>query len=415
MLLYVKPKILIASTSRWVSPARLALALHQAGCVVDAVCPPLNPLLLTHVLRRIFTYRGMAPLSSFAKALATSKPDLVIPCDDLSTMHLHELYNRAQSRDNNGDWLRALIERSLGAPANFSVLYDRTAVLEIARVEGLRVPPTEVVASWDELQSWIARWGFPAVLKTNGTSGGDGVRIVRNLDEAESTFRKLQAPPLFARAMKRALLDVDTTLIRPSITRKPYIVNVQSFVPGNEATSAIAAWNGEVLASLHFEVLRKQYAGGPATVLRRIDHPEMSLTAEKMVRRLGLSGLHGFDFMLENGTGNAHLIELNPRATQVGHLKLGPGRDLLAALKYAVTGQELNASPAVTDKDVIAIFPHECLLNPGSEFLHSGYHDVPWEAPNLVLACLQYGHKVNAWYSPQKWIQLYRSSRSSST
>jgi ATP-grasp domain len=411
----VKPKILLASTSRWVSPARLALALAQAGCTVDAVCPPLNPLMLTHVLRQIFIYRGMTPLASFAKALAGSRPDLVIPCDDLSTMHLHELYNRAQPGEKDADFLRSLIERSLGAPTNFSILYDRTAVLEIARLEGLRVPPTEVVANWNQLQTWISRWGLPAVLKTNGTSGGDGVRIVRNLQEAESTFHELHAPPLFARAMKRALLDVDTTLIRPSITRKPYVVNVQSFVPGNEATSAVAAWKGQVLASLHFEVLRKQYAGGPATVLRLIDHPEMCHAAEKMVSRLGLSGLHGFDFMLENGTGNAHLIEHNPRATQVGHLKLGPGRDLLGALQAVIAGQELSSVPSVTEKDVIAIFPHECLLNPTSEFLHSGYHDVPWEAPDLVLACLRYGHKVNAWYSPQKWIQMYRDSRRPST
>src|ERR1700681_421808 len=118
MLLAVKPTILIASTSRWISPARLALALAQAGCVVDAICPPLNPLMLTHVLREIFIYRGMTPLASFAKAVATCKPDLVIPCDDLSTMHLHELYSHTQPGGKNGDDLRALIERSLGAPAH---------------------------------------------------------------------------------------------------------------------------------------------------------------------------------------------------------------------------------------------------------------------------------------------------------
>ena len=411
----MKPTVLLASTSRWVSPARLALALAQDGCIVDAVCPPLNPLMMTHSIRRNFVYRGMRPLDSFAKALESSKPNLVIPCDDLSTMHLHELYHRAEPDEEYGRWLRGLLELSMGEPSNFPILYDRTAVLFIARGEGLRVPQTDVVASWNELQSWITRCGLPAVLKTNGTSGGDGVRIIRNLDEAEKAFRELHAPPLIARAVKRALLDVDTTLLLPSITRKPYVVNAQSFVEGREATSAVAAWKGEVLAGLHFEVLRKQYAGGPATVLRQIDLPEMKLAAEKMVRTLGLSGLHGFDFMLEEGTGYAHLIEHNPRATQVGHLRLGPGRDLLAALLAAVSAQDVNIVPSVTDKDIIAIFPHECLKNPSSEYLRTGYHDVPWEAPELVLACLRYGHKVNAWYSPQKWIHRYRDARRSST
>src|ERR1700676_5162899 len=104
----------------------------------------------------------MTPLASFAKAVATCKPDLVIPCDDLSTMHLHELYSHTQPGRKNGDDLRALIERSLGAPAHFSVLYDRTATIEIARAEGLRVPPTEIVGNWKELQTWITRWGLPA-------------------------------------------------------------------------------------------------------------------------------------------------------------------------------------------------------------------------------------------------------------
>ena len=59
---------------------------------------------------------------------------------------------------------------------------------------------------------------------------------------------------------------------------------------------------------------------------------------------MGLSGLCGFDFMQEANTGKAYLIEINPRATQVGHLTLGGGRDLPAALYGAVTGQPIRRS-----------------------------------------------------------------------
>ena len=52
---------------------------------------------------------------------------------------------------------------------------------------------------------------------------------------------------------------------------------------------------------------------------------EMSNAAERIARKLKLSGTHGFDFMLEDATGSAYLIEINPRSTQVGHLTLGPG------------------------------------------------------------------------------------------
>jgi len=94
------------------------------------------------------------------------------------------------------------------------------------------------------------------------------------------------------------------------LLRRRSVVNGQVFIPGREATSLVACWKGTVLASLHFDVLNKQDSTGPASVLRRIEDADMSRAAEKIVRRLGLSGLHGFDFMLEAGTGDAHLIEI---------------------------------------------------------------------------------------------------------
>jgi len=132
----------------------------------------------------------------------------------------------------------------------------------------------------------------------------------------------------------------------------------------------------------------------------------MSNTAETMVHELNLSGLLGFDFMLEAHTGNAYLLEINPRATQVGHLMLGPGRDLPAALCAAVSGDPLRAHPAVTENDTISLFPQEWIRDPASEFLRSSYHDVPWDEPELVRACVRAGRKQRAWYSDQNPNQV---------
>jgi biotin carboxylase len=283
--------------------------------------------------------------------------------------------------------------------------------MELAQEEGIRVPKTEVMTNTDDLQKWSTRMGFPAVLKANGTSGGDGVRIVRTLEEAERAFRALEAPPLLARAVKRALFDQDMTFVWPSLLRRRYVVNVQAFVAGHEATSLVACLKGKVLAGLHFEVLLKQDAGGPATVLRSIENEEMSTAAEKMARRLELSGLHGFDFMLEAATGNAYLIEINPRATQVGHLALGPGRDLPAALSAALSGEAVQAAPRVTENDTIALFPQEWIRNPESPFLCTGYHDVPWEEPDLIRVSVSRRRKQNVWYSQEKWMQAFSKVR----
>jgi len=192
--------------------------------------------------------------------------------------------------------------------------------------------------------------------------------------------------------------------------RKRALVSAQSYVAGREATSAIACWNGRLLASLHFEVLTKSSPTGHATVMRLIDNREMLIAAEKIVRRLNLSGLVGLDFMLEDQTGNPYLIEINPRATQVGHLALGPGRDLPAALYAAMTGEEVRGARKVTENKVIALFPQEWKRNPDSPYLRSGYHDVPWEEPELVRACVLSARKPNALNSEIERLRGFSSA-----
>lgn len=271
--------------------------------------------------------------------------------------------------------------------------------MELAREEGIRIPETGIVDEDEDIRGWVERVGLPAVLKADGTSGGEGVRMARTAAEAQHVFRKLQAPPLLARALKRAVFDQDDTLVTPALLRRRPTVSAQAFVEGHEATSTIACWKGTVLAGLHFEVLRKGHAAGHATVVRLIENAEMVAATETVVRRMGLSGLCGFDFMLEANTGNAYLIEVNPRATQVGHLALGEGRDLPAALYGAVTGQAIRVAPAVTANRTIALFPHEWARDPQSEFLRTGYHDVPWDTPELVHACIRRSRKQTSWYA----------------
>lgn len=372
------------------------MSLDHVGFTVDAVCPPGHPLQKTAVAHQIYTYHGLAPLHSVASAITASDPDLIIPADDLAAMHLHAIYQQEVDLGRKSGLISMVIERSLGAPSSFPLLYDRTRFLEIAREEGIRVPKSEALSDVDQAREWAPRTTFPAVLKLNGSSGGVGVKIVRTRTEAERAFRALHAPPLLARALKRALLDGDYTLVWPSLLRKRASVNAQGYVAGRDATSTIACWNGKLLASLHFEVLNKTSPTGHATVLRLVDNREMSIAAEKTVSRLNLSGLIGLDFVLEEQTGNPYLIEINPRTTQVGHLALGPGRDLPAAVYASITGGVIRESPKVTENKTIVLFPQEWKRNPESPFLRSGYHDVPWEEPELVRACVLSARKRNA-------------------
>jgi carbamoylphosphate synthase large subunit len=393
----VKPTVLIVTTAQWFPTVRLAMALSRSGFVVKTVCPSRHPVFKTKVIQESYHYHGLWPLMSIANAINKAQADLIIPGDDLATQHLHRLHERESLKGRSKSALCSLIERSLGSAASFPIAYSRISFMDIAREEGVRVPETSALKNNQELRDWIARVGLPVVLKANGTSGGAGVRIARTAKESERAFRELQAPPLLARAVKRTLLDQDPALLLPAILSRKFTISAQKFINGTEATSAIACWNGRVVAALHFEVVNKKHAAGHSTVVRAIENAEMTEATTKLARCLNLSGLHGFDFMLEAGAGDAYVIEINPRATQVGHLALGAGRDIPAALFSAVSGQAIQVAPAVTEKDTIALFPQEWIRDSASAYLRSAYHDVPWEEPELVRACIRSRKKRQPW------------------
>jgi hypothetical protein len=393
----VKPTVLIVTTAQWFPTARLAMALAKAGFIVKTLCPSRHPMFKTKVVEESYRYHGLWPLTSFARAINKAQPDLIIPGDDLATRHLHRVHEWECQKGHAKSALCSLIERSLGSADSFPVAYSRIRFMDIAREEGVRVPETAAIKNNQELRDWITRFGLPVVVKADGTSGGDGVRIARTAREAEKAFQELQAPPLLARAAKRTLIDQDPALLLPAILRRKFTMSAQKFISGTEATSAIACWDGRVVASLHFEVVNKKHAAGHSTVVRVIENAEMSAATTKLARRLNLSGLYGFDFMLEAGGRNAYIIEINPRSTQVGHLALGAGRDIPAALFSAVSGQTIQVAPSVTEKDTIALFPQEWIRDSKSAYLRSAYHDVPWEEPELVRACIRARKKRQAW------------------
>src|SRR5580692_686254 len=79
----------------------------------------------------------------------------------------------------------------------------------------------------------------------------------------------------------------------------------------------------------------------------------MDLAAQAIVERLGVTGFLGFDFILEEATQKAFLIEINPRATPTCHLSLGAGHDLCAAFAEVITGREAPIRPKVKSKRLV--------------------------------------------------------------
>ena len=382
------PSILLTATLRWPIAARLAIAFADMGCRVEAICPRQHPVTKTHAIRRVYPYKALTPLASLRAAIKTAAPDLIVPCDDDAAIHLYRLYVHGAGAGPAEDALRVLIERSLGAPEACALAAARGQLMALAAEEGVRIPETTVIAAPGELHAWLRQHPSPAVIKGDCTWGGQGVSIVRNYEEARRAFSLMVSRPEIVNAMVHTLLDRDPSLFLSSLKEARRTVTLQEFIPGTPANRAVACWQGQVLAGISVEAITTQHATGPATVVRVIENPEMSEAVNRMVRRLGVSGLWGADFVLEASTGAAYLIEMNPRATPICHLPLGAGRSLPAALYTQLAGTPPLASPAMIDHDVIVMFPGEWHRNPASPFLRSHYHDVPWNEPALIQDCI---------------------------
>jgi hypothetical protein len=378
-------KILLTATTNWPSAARLMIEFSRIGYVVSIVCPVYgHPAHKVRVVHTTFPYKPLAPLDSLADAIEAAKPDIIIPCDDLGVRHLHQLHSSKRTRYASKVDIPALIVRSLGPPDSYATVGSRYMLLKISREEGIRTPETSVIDSLADLERWHSDQIFPWVLKADGTTGGHGVRIANTLEEARGHFSDLRRSIGLLRLVKRLTLDRNLILERQGwfIRRNRPAVVTQSLIRGSPANCAVVCWKGDVLAGVGCEAVSTTTPTGPATVVRLLDNAEMMVAARKIARRLSLSGFFGLDFVIEEGTGAAYLIEMNPRCTPPSHLRLGIGRDMIGALSAKLTGRPLEASASITQNNLIAYFPQALRCN--SEFLSSSYHDVPKGEPELI-------------------------------
>jgi len=374
------PRVLLVDSGRWPTAARLAIELSKAGANVSILCPSRHPGLKTRAVARAFHFGSLHPLDSLQSAIEAARPAIVLPCDDRSVLFLHELHTRA-SMLGKGE-IAALITRSLGPADSFTTVASRFRLLKVAREEGVRVAETHAIDNPSDFEHWNQTQRFPWVMKVDGTTGGRGVEFVQAQDEAQQFLLKAHSLYRTTRIVKRLIVNRDSFLLRAWWRRVRPTVVVQGYIQGHPANCAVMCWEGRILAGISVDAVSADGATGPASVVRVVDNAEMMLAAERIARRLNLSGMFGLDFMVEEGSGDAYLIEMNPRCTPLCHLRLGKGRDMIGALISQLCGVPLQEAPPVTNNDLIAYFPQAWTSK--SEFLQSSFQDAPWDQPELT-------------------------------
>ena len=347
--------VLLFSTMPWPFPAQLAGAFAACGVRVEALSPAQAKLAQSRHIARRHDWHLLTPQASLKQALAVSNPELVIPCDDLA-MEV---------------WLVHQGEMPLG----------RHDFLSRAQAVGAPVAQARAIEDALDLDIAIAELGLPLVVKSDATWGGDGVVIVETREAARAALAGLQVSRL--RNLARALLRKRAYFLSRALFPVAARVSAQRFVAGKPATSALACWQGKVVAAHHFDVVQASSATGPASVVTRTDCPQMRASAIAVAKAFNLSGLVGLDY-IRDAEGRVYLLEMNARAVPTSHLAL---TDDLAFALLAAAGLKATPRGPATDRRTIALFPREWLRDPASPWLKSAFHDVPWDDPAVVRAC----------------------------
>ena len=379
-------RILLYATMNWPSAARYAAGFVTADCEVHAACPDNALVGVSRYVTKTHAYKPLTPLRSLRRAIAAGGPDLIVACDDRAVSHLVQLYAAEMKKPGVPSSIARIIARSLGKPENYARVISRYGSLQEARDRGVRVPDTLPVAHETDLDHALSALGLPVVIKSDGSWGGEGVIVARTREDAHAAWRKLAYAPSRLRSIARAVRRKDTHFLLAALKPEASPVCMQRFVPGRPAASAFAAHNGKIVALFHYDVLVADATIGPPNVIRRVDDVEMDKAARVVAERFQLSGLHGLDFIRDEA-GQAHLIEINPRATQGGTLPFGEGRDLPAALAQTLTDSPVGRRSAIGN-DIVAFFPREMRRDPASVYIREGYHDIPRDDPAVLSAML---------------------------
>lgn len=386
------PHILLATTGQLPSTARLAMEFHDAGARVSLISPRNHPARVLDLVSDQVIYRALDSTGCLEAALLRLRPDMVIPCDERAVRDLHAICRKTRHLE-----VKRLIQKSTCPSENYQIVTSRAELLALAGREGARVPRSVALPDNTALGQWIAENPAPFVLKADGSWAGFGVRIISDATGAKDAFAVMTRPASGRLGLRESLLEGNHFGIKPWLHRERPLMSVQNYIDGWPANIGVACWQGEVLAAVCAESVSTLSATGPSTAARIIHNSEMIETAKSIVAALGLSGLIGFDFMVEAATGAAWLIEMNPRSTPICALRLGPGRDLAEALVARLAGRNPRERPSRIDSDIVVFFPDTWQVDPSNALLHSGFHDVPWEQPALVRVLMKPERRERYW------------------
>ncbi|MDH6230322.1 hypothetical protein M2281_000894 [Mesorhizobium soli] len=360
--------------------------MKEAGFGVGVLAPKGSLIHSTRYIDEKFILgaRGFEPIirRGIKNAFEKFAPDIIVPCDEQAAAIVsHWVEKGAGTGRLLPPQLLQCLERSLGAAEGLSQRASKPETLAKARAVGVVCPRETIVEDFSHCQKVAVEYGYPVVLKLSRGVGGYSVRVCNTKEELNEAFRR------YKRSQWRSN-DLFRRLIRQGGYKGRLDIVVQEHVSGRPGISCASAINGTTVSVLTGLVETARSQTGPATVVRLTNQPSIVDATVKMIAAFGASGFMSFDFIVDD-QGQAHLIECNPRPTQMAPLGPLVGVDLAGALLKTLQDQRHGTGYEVpTGEQTISLFPQEWSRDPFSPSLQATYHDVPWDDATLLAALI---------------------------
>jgi len=377
--------LLVSTATRWLGTARMPRVLARAGFEVSLLAP--KDSLATK--SRYLTHIGILPVTAtpsewlrgLVQMVEKVSPQMLVPCDEMAIRLLFTVALTPPPGLASMRWARLvrLIAASLGDPQRYAVSIDKTLLPSAAQALGVRVPPYALAARIEDAIEHAAALHYPVVLKRRFGFAGQGVAVVSTPTELADAAQQLMRPdPL--------------DLGEPGRTQ----LLVQAYIDGPHHSQALVALRGVPVAGFAWERhVATSPVKGQTTVLRFVNSRETRDFSEALCRGFGMSGFFNVQFVIDQRSGAAHLLEINRRLVTHMHMGERVGEDLGRALFDALEG---NARHAMQGSDEgsgesVVVFPREWLRDPESRLLTELPVDLPWDEPELLVAMLAMRHE----------------------
>ena len=205
-------------------------------------------------------------------------------------------------------------------------LHDKTRLDALARELGIDTPTTFAPKSMTEARELIADVQLPVVIKMRQTSGAAGFRKVTTRADLE-----------------RQYADV----VRVNGLPESDLPMIQELIEGPTTCTLHLCNAGNVIGEVMYQGVRTMPRTGGTTVCRESrPDPACQEAAARIVRRLGFHGFCGFDFVIQEGTGRAFLVDGNCRITPAVAMAYHGGCDMVEAWVRMVSGEDVQPLPA---------------------------------------------------------------------